>query len=395
MNDWTSSPWATKKWSANKWNGKQWGGGKYVPPVPTEEEIDSLASSESTDPKSDKKYLSYKIDITSAENVRSLAIRNYRYKTITGFFNDLIRVRKRFFKVLESSKTISDETTIARLDHIQNRWKWMIDLENKMTPSDEKTLPVEKQYIYDAIADDKLDYPVISAEKYKYLKAEMENLHAALEKYLDSLKILSEEYEQIKRYDNFFNSDNSNTIRNAIKVSVTAADIKAMIMQETGDLIAGGDTKQEEKTGGIPLSNSQGSDQFIGICQMNKASRVSAEKWAQNLGVTIGGESDPRTLPYKAVLLTAAYLGLMVDKVMANLPSPRPDDAEIKKMAWAAYNIGPSAMKRVLLAFKEKYKDQQVKATYALLADLPETTDATGQANEYVIGIMRRLTWKD
>ncbi len=413
MKDFSTSPWAGNSWSMDKWNSKQWGqGGKYALPIPTEEEIaelgtesdeDSETTINDTDPKNDKKYLKYTIDITEAKDVRSISIQEYKENQVMGAYDKIKNVRKRLFELIDNlidlyGKGEDEEakTTKQRLEHVKNRWNWLTKLEMNADPTKLESLPVSKDYIIAAIADDKIDYAFFDGGNYGPFRGEMDALHSALEAYLQTFVVLEEEAIEVKRYDKYFNSANTTKIRKAIKsFTLTAADIKALAMQETGDFLSKGDTGIGTKTKGIPLRGAPDDKVYVGIGQIGTAARADGIRWAKKHGVDIPSSPDPRMNPPDAIVLIPAILGDILEKIKPHLPKTRPEPVEFKKIVWGAYNIGPNKMISIITRWKELNKEKDAKLTYAKLAVMSEMTSAKGQGAEYVIGIMRRLTWKD
>lgn len=119
--------------------------------------------------------------------------------------------------------------------------------------------------------------------------------------------------------------------------SLTAADLKALIAQESGDL-----TKNDQK------------GDIAGIAQMSAAEEKKA-----------GGKPGDRKIPEKAIVLAAKIMARIGRELDAAL-SPVPAGADHKIFIMAAYNAGNNC---IIIAQKEAIKAGQDGKTWQSLID--------------------------
>ena len=180
----------------------------------------------------------------------------------------------------------------------------------------------------------------------RFVAGEIQNFINALDAYTNSRATLHDEGTEYHRIDNLFTARDVQTLVAAITqhgVGWTAADVKAVVSQETGDLTDTSVVGIAPKTRGIVTRRARSAyhrKTYIGLGQHNVAARADAIRWAAGNGVIIPTRPDPRRIPTEAIKLTAAYLGWLADRMNNGLPAPTPVNDEFKKFVFAAYNWG-------------------------------------------------------
>jgi hypothetical protein len=217
--------------------------------------------------------------------------------------------------------------------------------------------------------------------RFKFLPAVISELSGAVTDYLRDRRILGEETTEFARFDPQYGTADARTLISAIRPAVIeATDVKALMAQESGDFTIVDIKGLEGKSKGIVTNRKN--RPFVGAAQVGSDALPNAIGWSGSKGVTIASSPDPREDVPKSILLAAAYLGWLLDRLTARLPSPQPTGNELKKMAFAAYNGGLERVVDAAAAMGGK------PYTWDTLKSHPRITD---QMRTYVSSILQRL----
>jgi hypothetical protein len=337
--------------------------------------------------RTDIKYLSYPIDYTVASDVQSIVIATL-YNQVREEFKFIIKKRKILYLNLPDAidKIGADANEKTALNSISNRWKMLENIENTVNPIDLETLPFTEKECQEKVQQDIADLQNLQDKKFKNISSDIKELHKALSNYFKTLKIISEEKIEKKRFDAYFESAKANKLLSAIpNVTFNGADIKAMLMQETADFTNVDIAGLEDKEKGYISHHIN--NIVVGICQMKQGAKKEALEWARKKGVDISSDPDPRTIPELGILLAIAYLGRTVELVYPSIPIKIPSNDEVKKICWAAYNMGPIAMRDKLTDFYKKKNNSNYS-----FSDITISEKISEEPVNYVIGIIRRLS---
>jgi hypothetical protein len=217
----------------------------------------------------------------------------------------------------------------------------------------------------------------------------VKNLKESIDQFLKLRRELQEEGIDFHRFDNDFVAPDVTRLLGGLpqNVEFTPADLKAMLGTETGDFsntnIAG--LKKDTGITGGPKNKS-----FVGIAQIGGPALESIKNNQGALGLTIPKKGDWRKDAAHGIILAAAYLRLVADQLVANLPAPTPTGVEFKKMLMAAYNGGQGWVVVMANAYSEKHPGAPY--TWDLIKELgvlPAPTDKKNYRKEmkgYVTG---------
>lgn len=240
------------------------------------------------------------------------------------------------------------------------------------------------------IADERADLKDLTSKADRPLAGEIAEFLKTLDRFVADRQKLDEEQTEFHRFDSDFNSADTNTLVQAIAgAAFTAAEVKAITGQETGDLTNTTVAGITGKKAGITTSV-RNPGTFTGLGQHSSGSAAEAVTWAAAAGVTIPPKPDPRTVPSESIKLTAAYLGREADLLLGALPTPQPTGDEFKKMVFAAYNGGHS---NVVKAAKEFQLNRKLPGTAPYTwNNIKNSSRISGQMRGYVEGISARLS---
>ncbi len=228
------------------------------------------------------------------------------------------------------------------------------------------------------------EIPGKSGDRLYNTKATMKEFISALKAYMNKKDERVVELQQYKRFDELFTQVKMYTLLKGRNV-LSPSDIKALTSQESGDYTwvnVGGIDKNKP---GYQNTMSVGST-YIGIAQMGAPAQTEAISWAAANGVVIPEKVDnvdTRNIPEYAVLLSAAYLSHLYDKLREKYGPRFPlTNPEMKKLIFACYNWNFKALCTCI----ETYVGKTALITYsAIETHMPEETQ------NYVKKIMQRL----
>ncbi|HTF04972.1 MAG TPA: hypothetical protein VK826_13185, partial [Bacteroidia bacterium] len=217
-----------------------------------------------------------------------------------------------------------------------------------------------------------------------YTKTSMKEFISALKTFKNKRWERTVELQQYKRFDDLFTQAKMYTLLKARNV-LTPSDIKALTSQESGDYTwvnVGGIDKNKP---GYQNTMSVGST-YIGIAQMGAPAQTEAISWAGANGVVIPDKVDgvdTRNIPEYAVLLSAAYLSHLYDKLKTKYGTRFPTtNPEMKKLIFSCYNWNYKSLCTCI--------DTNVGKTAAITYAAIET-HMPGETQTYVKKIMQRL----
>lgn len=323
--------------------------------------------------------------VTDVRNVPSLVVKDWRIHRLPGNWNTLeSRLRQRDRRVAERLSLIKvnsdDHTVLLRL---QNRWRWFRSHLAQDNP-DTIQLP-QDTHIANALHDERGDRDALQGSTNRVIRSVINEFIEALENYLSARSRLDAERTSYHRFDPLFVGQDVQKLLAAISgAAFTTADLKALTGQETADFtninVHGIRTDKPGITTSRP--NRHG---FIGLGQHSTISMSEAIQWAKSHGVTIQDRPDPRQAPATSILLTAAYLGRVVDILHNGLPAPIPNGDEFKKLVFASYNGGPQKIIRAVMAYLAG------RSAVYTWDNIKNNRNITGQMRNYVTEIVERL----
>lgn len=204
---------------------------------------------------------------------------------------------------------------------------------------------------------------------------------------------ISEEEVEYHRFDTqFMDPQVIELCRMVAHATITPADIKALIGQESGDMTNTTIAGITDKKRGITTKIKNKS--YVGIGQQSEDARKEGLDWAasQKSSITVEPGKDPRKDPATAIKLTAAYLGRVSDLLWGALPEPKPGPEEFKKMLFAAYNGGHNTIANAAKDFtKGKIKAYSWSDIKSLLKwEGKKDHKKTDEIRNYVDGIISR-----
>ena len=215
----------------------------------------------------------------------------------------------------------------------------------------------------------------------------------ALEQLKNRKTQISEEEVEYKRFDvQYMDPQVIEICQKIPNTTITPADIKSLISQETGDMTNTAVAGITGKKKGILTSREN--KNFVGLGQQSEDARDEAISWAQTQKSTIAVDpkTDPRSDPGTAIKLTAAYLGRLSDLLWSGLPQNKPGPVEFKRMLFAAYNGGAqtiiNAAKDFTKGIAKAYTWDQIKNL--LKWNGKKTDPKTTEIRNYVVDIEKR-----
>lgn len=223
-----------------------------------------------------------------------------------------------------------------------------------------------------------------SKDRLYYTKAAMKEFVSALKSYKSQRAERVVELQQYKRFDELFTQAKMYTLLTARNV-LTPSSIKALTSQESGDYTwvnVGGIEKDKP---GYKNTMSVG-NVYTGIAQMGAPAQKEAIKWASANGVVIPEKisgTDTRDIPEYAVLLSAAYLSHLYDKLEEKYGKRLPSaDIEVSKLIFCCYNWNFASF----CSSVDKHLGKTDPITFEVMKPyLP------GETQTYVDKIMKRL----
>jgi hypothetical protein len=336
----------------------------------------------------------------SVANVRSMAIESLETNVRGSFWKAVGKKHDQREKLISDLlglvKSGSDEETM--LKKMQGRFAGVATARADAT-FDPAVGSVPFRPRVDAeLTDDETDAAssTLAGAKFKFLRGAVKEYRDALKLWMGRRDTLDEERTEFRRFDDVFvgattSADPAVQAAAASAASmltalatrgISAADVKALIGVETGDLtnltIAG----ITGKTRGITTNVSSSGTDVVGLAQIKSGARGEAIAWAAAAGVTITTAPDPRLDALMSILLAMGYLGHTADYLKKNLPKPLPAAAELRKMVFAAYNGGPPS---VVSAAKAHGK------TPYTWDDIKTGKTVSGEMRSYVVKVDERL----
>jgi hypothetical protein len=318
---------------------------------------------------------------TGVAAVKSLEVENLKSNLQGSWAGVQRKFTQRENQLSEATGLVKDGSTEQeRIDRMRAR---LVDLRAAVTNT--SYIPESSSTTWSAntsadLTADAADASAMSG-KFKFLPAAISQLSSAVTKYLAGRTMLGEEKTQFARFDPKFGTADVGTLLKAANPAVfDAADVKALMAQESSDFTNIKIKGLEGKTGGV--INKRVNAAFVGAAQFNAAAMADAIAWAGGKGVTIPSSPDPRADVGSSILLATAYLGWNVDRLRLGLPAPMPGDAELRKLVLAAYNGG----------FRNVVKAANTMAgkPYSW-DDIKNKPTISGQMRDYVSRILMRL----
>ncbi|MBK8474342.1 MAG: hypothetical protein IPL33_20435 [Sphingobacteriales bacterium] len=338
-------------------------------------------------------------NITDISQVRSLVLeaKAESYASPNGVFKQLAQKTKARTSILKEIEKLgwAKGAQQSTLNSLMTRWDSTLSMLTTL-PQHPSSIPLMDFSTYEQLkAAEQGDLSAFTADKYKNMKAVISAFYAAYEALFDFTKKYKEEEQEILRFDEFYTSSEATNLLNKIPyIFFTAAEIKSLNMQETGDFTNKTVAGLEGKTKGFPVDRPKNTT-YIGLGQHGERSKTDALTWADKKGSKIPNNPDPRTVPKNAILLTIAYLGWYVEnKVCAELSGIPIDCLELKKMLFAGYNAG---IEHIIRAIKSLYNNEDRNITWLKVAAVIAASDklSADKLNEmktYAENIPKRLT---
>lgn len=332
-------------------------------PTLTNEEIDYPF--ELSEPSATAHILSYNepctqtFSITEISQVRSLALEHHVKVVFKGVFNTCKKKTKMRTDTIKGAsiyaKTPAQKTA---LDSLSERWSELESMFNVVNPQPENVM--NRETFNQLKEAEQTDLSNLTGEGFKGLKSVINEFYTACEKLLTETERYFDEKEQILRFDSTYNNPEVRNLLDKIPYIVfTAAEVKALNMQETGDFTNTTVAGLTNKSIGI-IANEPKNDHYIGLGQHNVAARNDALAWSKAKGEEIPANPDPRTIPKYAIRLTIATWGWLAErKICPYLGDMALDCLEVKKMIFASYNAG---VEHILYAVKRLHgnKDKNI-----------------------------------
>ena len=312
--------------------------------------------------------------------------------------------------LLERKARLQDELDIVagrfkkRNEHLQSKLALVKGEEKKVVQE-----MLDKSAIWSKGIDEKTisvtDIDSITKEETEALGRLKRNKNTddVVKKFIESLKQAkttmtetTEEETEYKRFDkHFLDAAVVELAKKIPHATITPADLKALVSQETGDLTNTEVAGIQGKTKGVK-SQRKNKGGYVGLGQLNTAARDEAITWAkgQKSAISIAEGTDARKDPLTAIKLTAAYLGRVSDLLWGGLPDNRPGEAEFKKMLFAAYNGGHvviiNAAKAYTAGSKKNYSWDDIKGL--MKWENSSTHKKLTEIRNYVDNIQKRVS---
>jgi hypothetical protein len=337
--------------------------------------------------------------INDISQVRSLTLENFvdTFKKSNGVFDVWKKKMKTRIDTIKSATTTYAKTQIQKtaLANLATRWSDVEFFLTIVSPHPE-TLNLLDSTTYNQLKEaDKTDLNKLSGENFAILKQVINEFHTAFEKLIKETERYYEEKEQILRFDLFYESDRVVELLAQIPyIAFTAAEVKALNMQETGDFTNKTVAGLEAKSLGI-VAPGPANNNYIGLGQHSYSARTDALNWAEKKYKPIPVNVDPRTIPERSILLTIATWGWLAERkicpYLGNIPL---DCLELKKMVFASYNAG---VEHIVWAVKALYDKKDRNITWLKVAAVVKAAGRLkpGKQTEmenYVTSITKRLT---
>lgn len=340
-------------------------------------------------------------NITDISQVRSLVLeaKAESYASPNGVFKQLAQKTKARTSILKEIEKLgwAKGAQQSTLNSLMTRWDSTLSMLTTL-PQHPSSIPLMDFSTYEQLkAAEQGDLSAFTADKYKNMKAVISAFYAAYEALFDFTKKYKEEEQEILRFDEFYTSSEATNLLNKIPyIFFTAAEIKSLNMQETGDFTNKTVAGLEGKTKGFPVDRPKNTT-YIGLGQHGERSKTDALTWADKKSIKIITNPDPRTTPKNAILLTIAYLGYMVDILICpKLNGILIDCLELKKMIFACYNTGPGY---VTSAIQNLFKNDDKNITWEKVCNFLSKEEKISAAKlaemkKYALEIPLRLTNK-
>jgi hypothetical protein len=327
--------------------------------------------------------------ITQAADVPSLAMREWREVGVPGKWNQLRqKLQQRDDRIAERLRLVSPSSSDhAILTRLQARWP---TLRSQLSPTsgfDPAMGRLPQRANIDSARNDELaDKSALTGTNNRIVRAVIQEFIDALNAYLADRDRLDAESTEYHRFDPLFIVRDVQTLLAAIShASFTTADVKALVDQETGDLLNYAIHGISRTTTGITRFRRLNRRGHWGLGQHSADARDEAITWARSKGVGIPRTPDPRTIPAQSIKLTAAYLGRVTDMLLCpQLPDPKPTGDELKKFIFAAYNTGHRNVINAVTSFLGG------RSRSYLWNDIKSRLSA--ETRNYVSGIVTRLS---
>lgn len=325
---------------------------------------------------------------TSVRAVRSLTMEDWSSNRIPNSWSGVrARMRRRDHLISERLRLVrsgsNDHTVLTRLT---TRWPSLKRLlaNSSFDPATGR-LPSDRALDV-AVRDETTDKSALRGRSNRFVRGVIEEFLNTLRAYRRMRDTFDDERGQFHRLDRVFQGRNVQTLLRAIpNVSFNSADLKALIGTETADLTnTSVDGINRRKSGIRTARTNRGG--HIGLGQHTTGARDEAIEWARRHGVVIPRRPDPRRSANTSILLTAAFLGRVMDLVFPRLPNHKPSRDELKKMIIAAYNGGHVG---VIRAANHFVAGRTVRYTWN---DIRNRPGITGQMRNYVRDTTLRLS---
>ena len=338
-------------------------------------------------------------NITDISQVRSLVLeaKAESYASPNGVFKQLAQKTKARTSILKEIEKLgwAKGAQQSTLNSLMTRWDSTLSMLTTL-PQHPSSIPLMDFSTYEQLkAAEQGDLSAFTADKYKNMKAVISAFYAAYEALFDFTKKYKEEEQEILRFDEFYNSSEvANLLSKIPYIFFTAAEIKSLNMQETGDFTNTTVAGLEGKTKGFPVNKPKNTT-YIGLGQHNVTSKEYALTWAGEKKAKIADNPDPRTMPKNAILLTIAYLGWYAERKVCKELSGIPIDClELKKMLFAGYNAG---VEHIIRAIKSLYNNEDrnitwLKVAAVIAASGKLSADKLNEMKTYAENIPKRLT---
>ena len=242
----------------------------------------------------------------------------------------------------------------------------------------------------------------------------MQEFKLELRKFIDKLNIYNDENKKeigYNRFNEFYESSNLSAILDKIPlIKFTAAEVKALNMQETGDFTNKTIVAFKSKANGLITNIASSGTGIVGLCQLPLESAQEAYTWTRNVkiaesiklissGVYAKTMSSDRENTENAVYLTAAYLGRIVEILFSELGQIS-DCKDKKRIVFSAYNAGPGTLKNAINSFLSDNKSVDLRWDNTnfqkKLEEQAKRISSTkyNETKKYAPTIEKRLTYK-
>lgn len=307
--------------------------------------------------------------ITSVWNVRSLELEKHDIDTESAW--NLVKKKYSIAK-REAEQTIKDvgaripvpqKEIVSQLLN-ENPWSYTIQSINNGIFN-------WRQYVLDYAKHTTLEnehlqlIANLSSNDLKGFKDSMKDFRLELRKFIDKLNIYNDENKNeigYNRFNEFYESSNLSLILDKIPlIKFTAAEVKALNMQETGDFTNKTIVAFKNKSSGLTSNVASSGTGIVGLCQLPLVSAQEAYIWTKNVkiaefiklissGASAKTMSSDRENTENAIYLTGAYLGRIVEILSSELGQIS-GCKDKKRIVFSAYNAGPGTLKKAINSF--------------------------------------------